>query len=339
MRIGPTLAAAVAVAALCGMRPAAAEDELVLKFATTDPPMAHLNVQFHHPWAKRITEQGAGKVKVEVYDGGALAGHGNAYERVVNDVAQVSWSMHHTVAGKFPRSSVDALPFLADRSEPATMAYWKLYKSGLLDAEYDQVVPMYVVVFPQMSLHLRKEPKGLDDLKGLRIISSNRIGALCLDALGAAPLTIGMGETYTALQRGTADGMSFQWTGFQPFKLVEVTAFHVDTPLGASSGMVFMNKTRYEALPAAVRKIVDDNSGAEQSRRFGVFWDKVQDGAREDVRKTPGHAIVTLSPKQSEEWRRRLMPIWDQWIKETPDGQKVLDSFRTLLAETTKIAG
>ena len=157
---------------------------------------------------------------------------------------------------------------------------------------------MYVVVFPQMSLHLRKEPKALEDLKGLRIISSNRVGVWCLDALGAAPLTIGMGDTYSALQRGTADGMSFQWTGFQPFKLAEVLFYHVDTPLGASSGMVFMNKKRYEALPADVRAIVDAHSGEAQSRKFGQFWDRVQDQARETVRKQPGHTIVTLSPKR-----------------------------------------
>ena len=332
-----TLLTAAAIA-LALTAPAASE-EVVLKFATVNGPQAHLNVNIHHPFAKRVNEQGAGVVKIEVYDGPTLANQANFYDRVVNDVTQIVWGLHHAVPGKFPLSEVAALPFLADRSEPASVAYWRLYKSGLLDSEYDQIVPLYVNAFPQTSLHLAKAPKTIETLQGLRVVGGGRIFSECLARLDAAPLSISLGQAYEAIQRGVADGVAIQWTGFQPFKLAEVTRYHVDGSFGASTGMIFMAKKRYEALPDAARKIIEANGGEKQSREFGVFWDKVQDSARQEVRAMKDHTLVNLTPEQDKKWRERLAPITAEWIKEGPERTKVLDAFRSLLDQATKVAG
>ena len=58
----------------------------------------------------------------------------------------------------------------------------------------------------------------------------------------------------------------------QPYKLAEVTSYHYEMRLGASTGMVFMAKKRYDALPPAAKKILDDNSGEAASRAWGKWW-------------------------------------------------------------------
>jgi TRAP-type C4-dicarboxylate transport system substrate-binding protein len=141
-------------------------------------------------------------------------------------------------------------------------------------------------------------------------------------------------DYYTAIQRGMVDGAMVQWTAFQPFKLQDVTFYHVEAALGGAAGMVFMNKKKYDALPAAARKIIDDNSGEAESRVYGKFWDDVNKEGR-DMVKTLGdkHQIVTVPPDIAAKWKQTVTPVIDEWVKATPDGDKVLAEFRKEYAQ------
>jgi len=315
--------------------PAAAE-ETVLKFGLVDGPTAHINAQVLHPWAKRVSDAGAGAVKIEVYDGATLVSRANFYDRTLTDVVQIAWGLHSNVAGKFPRMDVVTVPYLTDNATVASVAAWRLYKSGLVDAEFDQVVPLYISGFPPVSLHFASAPRGLDDLAGVKLISGSKVLADVVTRLNGTPITLTLTEAYQSIQRRVVDGILIQFTAFQPFKLAEVTKYHVDVPLGSSSGMVFMAKSRYQALPDVARRALDANSGEAQSRAFGQFWDKVQEEGRAMVKAEAGQTMVTLAPAQAESWRKRLAPIGEEWAASTPDGKKVLEAFRALVAEAAR---
>jgi TRAP-type C4-dicarboxylate transport system substrate-binding protein len=315
--------------------PASAE-EVVLKFGTLDGPTAHINAQVLHPWAKRVNDTGAGAVKIEVFDGSTLISRANFYDRTLTDVVQIAWGLHTNVAGKFPRMDVVTIPFLTESAAVASLASWKLYKSGLVDAEYDQVVPLYLTGFPPVSLHMVSPLRSLDDLGGVKLIAGSKVLAEVVTRLNGTPITLTLGEAYQSIQRRVVDGILIQFTAFQPFKLGEVTKYHVDAPLGSSSGMVFMAKTRYQSLPEAARRAIDAASGEAQSRAFGQFWDRVQEQGRAMVKAEAGQTVVTLSPAQAESWRRRLAPIGEEWAASAPDGRKVLEAYKGFVAEAAR---
>lgn len=108
------------------------------------------------------------------------------------------------------------------------------------------------------------------------------------------------------------------WTAFQPFKLAEVTFYHIDTQFGAAPAMLFMAKKRYDALSPAARKILDENSGEAASRWLGMTWDEVNDEARDATKADPKHQVVTPSAATTATWRRELAPISAEWAKTTP---------------------
>ncbi len=241
--------AAAAIACLCV--PASAE-ELVLKFATLDVPQAHLNVRIHHPWAEKINQEAKGVFQIQVFDGAALANQGNIYSQVVSNVVQIGWGLP-SLAGKFPLLQVTALPYLSTTdSAVASTALWRLYKTGLLDQEFDQVVPLKLIVFPQSGLQFRKQPPTLDNLNGLKVIAGSKIASEIVQNLGGAPLSFRIDEYYETLQRGTADGAVIGWTAFNPFKLAEVTHYHLDAPLGGETGYIFMARKEWNSLPEPV---------------------------------------------------------------------------------------
>src|ERR1700749_381107 len=127
--------------ALTAMPNARADDVPTLILATALPPGNPLADQVLHPWADRVNAAADGKLKIDIRDGMAIANLNNSYDRVVADVAQISWLTHSNFAGKFKRSNVGGLPFVSDKSEDGSVAMWRLYKSGLLDTEYDEVQP------------------------------------------------------------------------------------------------------------------------------------------------------------------------------------------------------
>jgi TRAP-type C4-dicarboxylate transport system substrate-binding protein len=307
--------------------------QTTLIFATANPANSHLTVQVMRPWAERINEQGKGMVKIEVRDGLALANLTNAYDRVINDVVQIAWTLPGYVAGKFPRTQVTSLPFVSGNGEYGSVAMARLYQEGVLAAEYDEIVPLMLSQISHTGVQTAKPLKSLDDLSGVKLITTSRTQADTMARLGATPLSIPLTDMYEAIQRGTADGAAVGWTAFQPFKLAEVTHYHVDAELGASMGMVFMARKKYAALPEEVRRIIDANSGEAASRRFGQFWDRVGAATRDQVKAMSGHTVVAPSAAQTEAWRQKTAPVIDGWIKATPDGEKILSVFRATLAK------
>jgi TRAP-type C4-dicarboxylate transport system substrate-binding protein len=152
--------------------------------------------------------------------------------------------------------------------------------------------------------------------------------------LGATPISLPLPDFYEGLQRGTVDGAAIPWTAFVPFKLGEVTTYHVEAQLGNSIGVVFMTRKRYAALPAAARKVIDDNAGEKMSREFGAMWDSEHDKGREAIRAMGGkHEFVSLTPAQSAKWRESVAPIVAEWTKATPNGDKILTTYREFLAK------
>jgi TRAP-type C4-dicarboxylate transport system substrate-binding protein len=319
-------------AVVFGAAPAAAQ-ETTLVFATTNAPNAHLNVRGHHPWAERINQAGKGVVRIDVRDGPTIANHLNYYQRVMDDVVQIAWGLPALIAGKFVLTNVTTLPFQVEKAEDASVALWRLHQSGLLDADFNDVVPLYLISFPQVGVHLSKAPRNLESLAGLKLAVGNKVGADILTRLGGAPISLPVTDYYEAIQRGTVDGSMSQWTQFQPFKLAEVTSYHIDTTLGSAAGMVFMSKKKWATLPEPVRKILMDNSGEKQSRVFGQFWDAVNEEGRASVRGRDKHTTVTLTAEQQNAWRQKVQPVVDDWVKATPGGDKVLDAFKSQIAK------
>ena len=335
MKRGTLLVAAVGGALLLAAAQGQAR-ELVLKYATLDSPQAHLNVRIHHPWAKMVNKDAKGLFRIDVRDGATLANHGNIYNRVLSDVVQIGWGLPLLVRGQFEMTSVVALPYLSGKSEVASAALWRLYETGLLDKDFSDIVPLKLIVFPQSGAQYRAKPNTLDNFDGLKVIAGSKVISDVVTALGGAPLSLRIDEYYEALQRGTADAVITPWTAFQPFKLAEVTHYHVDAPLGTAPGYVFMAKKRWNALPAAAQKVLKKDSGESYSREMGKFWDEVEKEGEGRTLKQKNQTLLHLTSAQNESWHKRVTPVIEEWAKAAPGRQKVLDTYRKLLAEAAK---
>lgn len=318
------------VASLIFANPAPAE-EIKLIMTTITAPNTATDQLIFHKWADRINQRGKGIIQIDVRDGFALANSANFYDRLVSNVSQISWGSLNYVAGKFSLTEVMTLPFLLDSAEQASVVFWRLYKSGLLDTEFDQIVPLFVGAYPPSAIHLVKAPPpNFMDLSGLKIIAAGQTPTELITRLGGAPLSIALTDSYQALQRGGADGLYFPMTALTDFKLDEVTTYHIVSSLGGGPGGVWIAKAKYLALPAEARAILDENSGERQSRYAGQVFDQLQAQGREKLQGSTKQKVVELTQAQSAKWKADALPLLDEFAKVDSNHQKVLAMVREL---------
>jgi TRAP-type transport system periplasmic protein len=324
--------AATIVAAFVACRMADAAELRLITTTIALPNTPSSNVV--HEWADRINAEAKGAVTIDVRDGFSLVSSSNFYERLVGDVVQISFGSLNYQVGKFPLVQVMGLPFTFSSAEQASTVFWRLYKTGMLDSEFDQIVPLFFWAFPQNSIHLGKAPAApLVDLKGLRLITSGRIETRVIQELGGAPVSIPLSESYEALQRGTADGMIFPIGALPDFKLDEATHYHVIAAMGGGPGGVWMAKAKYLGLPPEVRKILDENSGEAQSRRAGHALDQREIEVPKKLAAMKDQTVTPITPGQLQRWQAAVAPVLDNWTDSDKEhAGAVLAKVRELVA-------
>ncbi|MFL5043481.1 MAG: TRAP transporter substrate-binding protein [Xanthobacteraceae bacterium] len=319
--------AAMLIAAPLAAAPVQAEP-ITLKLNSPAPPWSYVNKEVLAPWAEAVAADSDGTLKVQPFYGGTLGTFGNTYDRVVDQVVDIGFILTASAAGKIRQQDVAALPFEAENATLASTALWNIYAKGITNKELDAVKPLALWTFPNAAIHSREPVRSLDDFKGKKLIATNAIAAKIIAALGATPISFRPDEAYTAIQRGTTDGVLMPFTGMETFKVHEVTKHHLDAALGSDAAMLLMNRQRYESLPAKAREAIDKHSFLRLSRLFGEKTHEQWQKSRNLVK----DSVITLAPEQEAEWKKRVAPIAAEWAQAVPDGAKVLEGFRAEVA-------
>jgi TRAP-type C4-dicarboxylate transport system substrate-binding protein len=256
-------------------------------------------------------------------------------DRVGNDVTQIGWMLHGVVAGKYPLTETASLPFLTDDAAVGSVSLWRLYKSGILDSEYADTVPLYFGFVGVNTLHFAKPLKTADDLHGLKIRALGKPQSQTIAVFGGAALSLPPQDMYDGLHRGVIDGVLTPWGAFAPYKLLEVTTYHLELVLGGSTSMHFMMKKKFEGLPEAGKKALMNNGQEAESRRFGAYLDNQGAEQRKLAEAQPNqHKIVTLPPDRVAMWRQKVSEaVYPEWIKDHPGSDKIVEAYKKVYAE------
>jgi TRAP-type C4-dicarboxylate transport system substrate-binding protein len=322
---------AATLALICAASAAMAQ-ETRLVFATTMPVGNSAALELLAPWVQRVNELGKGSIVVEQRDGPNIATMGNSFDRVTSDAVQIAWGLQPLLGNKFPLTEVAGLPFMSESCEVSGVALWRLYKTGLLDSEYKDIVPLWLMASAQNKIHFAKPPRAAGDLKGLKVNVFNRILVQVVEQFGGTPVSVGPEQQYEALQRGNVDAVLTAWSSFDAYKLQEVTTYHTEAPLGSSTHMFFMSRKKFDGLTAAGRKALEDASGEVQGRIHGKYWDEQEDVQRSKTVATSKHQVVKASA-ELDDWRKKTQPIIDDWAKSRAGGDKVLATYRKIVAQ------
>ena len=309
-----------------------AVEPVSLKLANPGPPQGPVSMRIFMPLADRIAKATDGEVEVKIFSGPTLANFGNVYDRVLNGVADIAFGLLGPTSAAFPKSTVTALPFETPSGAIGSAAFWRMLQSGVADDEWQAVKLIAPMVFPPLGLHSRKPVATMADVRDIKMSAQTRPTGESIERLGGVPITMQIAELYPSLQRGIIDIATIGWPAAVAFKLPEVAPYHVEVPLGGELTYTIMNKDSYTRLSAKGKKAFDDLIGESYSRQLGEVLDGINTENRAATAAIAGQSVSRLAPEEEARWKERVAPVTENWVKATPDGARVLASYRAEVA-------
>lgn len=336
-----SVALVLVVALILSCAPAAPAETIELAFSSPWPPPAGGTKAFAK-FAEQIETETNGRVKVNFYPGGALGKAPEQYDLVVAGTADAAQMTVGYTPGRFPLAEGFDLPLIYPQEATAEgLVFQELYeKYSEMQAEFSDVKHLAWAGIGGRHIHTVKKPiHTLADFKGLKFRAKGPIEAETLNALGAVPVDVDIAEVYTALERGTIDGVLFEWEGFKAFKLNEVAKYTTLIGLNSTGHLVVMNRNKYESLPSDVRKAIDKVSGSALTKTYGGILDSMGMTAEKAI-KEAGQEIYELPPAERDRWTQAVTPVLDKWAADMEakglPGKKIIEAARELSKKYAK---
>jgi TRAP-type C4-dicarboxylate transport system substrate-binding protein len=319
---------------------AAHAQEVVLKIHHFLPPGATIQQQVFLPWCDKIGKESAGKLKCQIYPAMQLGGTPpQLFDQARDGVADIVWTLPTYQAGRFPKSEVFELPFIAKSAEVGSPAFWEYIQKNSQD-EFRGVKLLAAHLHDGSLLHFAgKRVTNMDEMKGLKVRAPTRIGTKFLAALGVTPVQMPVPQVPEAIAKGVIDGTMVPWEVVPAIKLQEIAKYHLDNAPGQpkmsnSIFVIAMNPAKYDSLPADLKKVIDANSGLELSRQIGKAFDGTTEPARKLAAAQNG-VFDTLSPQEYARWQKATEGVTTEWVSDVSakgaNGQQLLDDARALI--------
>lgn len=309
-------------------------------------PMAPGHRAFLAPWADRVNKASGGRIKIDIFPSMQLGGTPpQLYDQVRDGVADMIWTVQGYTAGRFSKTEVFELPFVASRRSVVNALAVTEFAAKHLKEEYREVRPLALWAHDAGLVHTKKPVRTMKDLEGVKLRAPTRLAGLALKALGAIPVGMPVPQVPESLAQGVIDGCVIPWEVVPAVKVHELVKHHLEIPgtptLYVATFCFAMNPAKYASLPDDLKKIIDDHSGAVGAKMAGDAWDASAPPIREMVQKR-GNDIHVLSDDETKKWQAATQPVIDQWLADTKakgiNGEELLKDARDLVAKYEKSA-
>jgi len=298
------------------------------------------------PWARRVEADSQGRIKVDIYPRMQLGGKTHELvDQVLDGTVDIVWTAAAYTPNRFPYAEVFTLPLVHGGDPAATNQAMMSAMDGFLQRDFRGMKPLLVHVQTGHSLHLsRKSAKTLSDLDGLVMRpAGRRVGLWVLDALGASSTKKRHPKLSESLAENRLDGalMSFQLA--QSLDAIKSVKSHTmlgnGRYFGTSLYLFLMNPDSYQALPADLQAVIDQNSGMKLAKEVGLIWQKAEQDAIEAARKH-GNTINVLDAEQQQLAEQSLAGIHQRWsdtvLRHGIDGRQLIEKARQAISRFTE---
>ncbi|MBW1700119.1 MAG: TRAP transporter substrate-binding protein [Deltaproteobacteria bacterium] len=214
-------------------------------------------------FAKIVEERSNGRIKFEVYVGGALGNDRDLIEGLQLGTVQLHMASNSPLAVFVPELNIFELPFLFkdnDHFDAVLGSKLALRYAPALEKRGFHLLGYWS--FGTRHIMTIKNPiHSMADLKGLKIrLMENPVHLDAFKTFGASPLPMAYSELYTALETGVIDGAEAANSNYWGHKFYEVAPNWAQVGWLRLVAPLIMSKAFYDKLPSDLQKIVTDSA-------------------------------------------------------------------------------
>lgn len=310
-----------ALAAALLLVPAAAFAQTEIKFGHVGEP-GSLFAASAEEYAKRANAKLGSKAKVVVFGSSQLGGDKELLQKV--KLGTVDMALPSTVmSSEADLFGVFEMPYLVkDRAHMGRIekeVFW-----SKIEPEAEKKGLKVIAVWENGYRHITNSKRPINtpaDLQGIKLrVPEGKWRVKMFQAYGANPSPMKFSEVFTALQTGVMDGQENPYTQIYSAKFQEVQKYlsitgHVYTPAYVTVGV-----KKWAALPADVRKILEDT--AKETQAF-VYERAAKDD--EDLLAKIKAAGVQVNTPNKDAFIAASKPVYDEFAKEVAGSKEVID--------------
>jgi TRAP-type C4-dicarboxylate transport system substrate-binding protein len=208
-----------------------------------------------------------------------------------------------------------------------------------ISAAYQGATILPIRAMPPVQLHtVTKQVVLPEDVAGMKLICTGAMARL-IDSMGGAAQDVNVGEMYTSLESGLAEGAVNHWPVVSVFGTLPLYNYHTNFGPGGNQMItmsIAIHPETWAKLPADIQQLIYDKH-VEIFVEEGYLLDYNEIAKYTADAEEWGHGIVDLTPEQIAVWQEAAAPMQEQWMDDLEaEGhpvRKVYERAKELIAE------
>ena len=273
-------------------------------------------------FAAKANAKLGGKAKVVVFGSSQLGGDKEMLQKV--KLGTLDMAVPSTVmSSEADMFGVFEMPYLVkDRNHMAKIEKEVFWPKIAPEAEKKGL--KVIAVWENGYRHITNSKRAIDvptDLQGIKLrVPEGKWRVKMFQAYGANPAPMKFSEVFTALQTGVMDGQENPFTQIYSAKFQEVQKYlsltgHVYTP-----AYVIVGTRKWAALPADVRKTLEDTA-----RETQAFVYKTAQADEDDLLGKLKAGGLQVNTPNKDAFIAASKPVYEEFAKEVAGSKEVID--------------
>lgn len=264
--------------------------------------------------ASDTTEATDGEVTIEVFPSGQLGGEVEIVEQLRSGSVDMAFVTGGALSNFVPDIAVLDMPFLFDDLDHAKRVLNGEVGDQIKEKAAEegfQILGFYDYGEGHLA-NTKHEIKEPEDLKGLQMRTlENDIFMDTFKALGADPVPMPFPEVYSAIQQGVVDGTDPVNVAMIGGKLFEVTDYYTEISLNYRSGILLMNKDKFDGLAEETKKELETVVQDSVDHYHSVVYPEYEESVKKILSENDVN-IVPIEDVNREAFVEAVQPVYEQ---------------------------
>jgi TRAP-type C4-dicarboxylate transport system substrate-binding protein len=287
-------------------------------------------LQVEKDYAKNVEKRTNGRVKIDITFAGGL-GKGNELMPLVGrgaiDMAAVVPGYY---ADRLLFWKAYQIPFIfASPKQAMEISASSYQKLPVFKEELDKMNIQFLFHQPLGQYYLTGKSPDCDVVAGLKGKKIRSFGAdipKLHNAVGAVPVSVGVGSVYEALQRGSLDYSFLNRGNILSNRLYEPGKYSCGPIMSITGHLIVIGKRTWAKLPDDIKKIMVEE-GVKSGKEYISWIETAESKAQKDA-EAKGAVFKPFKPGEMGKWRKAAPDLLQGWVdsmKKAGNGAKAED--------------